>query len=94
MSYRPSLLLVNVHLLYALIHDYDKLIELFLHPALQSLFPGDPFEGNNNGDEETAMSSAIRYALPHGMVLMAKHYLDVLDVLSVDSFLFSASQVC
>lgn len=114
--YRPRLLLVNVHLLYTLIHDYENLVQLYLHPSVVGLFSGDGEEVASNDqllaeqrslnrkgssenrsdqlDEEAGQQhQRVVFSLPHGLVLLAKHYLDVLDVLSVDNFLFSASQV-
>ena len=118
---RPRLLLVNVHLLYTLIHDYESLVQLYLHPSVVGLFSGDEEENPSNDlllaeqrtlnrkgssfnsidkqDEESGQHQqqhqhqGVVFSLPHGLVLLAKHYLDVLDVLSVDNFLFSASQV-
>lgn len=108
---RPRLLLTNVHLLYALIHDYEELVQLFLHPALLKLFCAEEDEveaaketrENSSrdrsiiaGDEESSRSRAtskVTFSLSHGLVIMVKHYLDVLDVLTVDHYLFSASQV-
>jgi hypothetical protein len=120
---RPRLLLVNVHLLYTLIHDYENLVQLYLHPSVVSLFFGDerheevspadallaeqgtlplplplslPRQGSSDKKDEEGRGQPqqrIVFSLPHGLVLIAKHYLDILDVLSVDNFLFSASQV-
>jgi hypothetical protein len=94
------LILNNVHLLYALIHDYEDLVQLFLHPCLAHVFPYE--EGatvasgalsNGEADLEATGVGGVHFSLPHGLVVLAKHYLDSLDVLSEDSVLFSAAQV-